>query len=157
MAISVGDLGPVGLMKAIVNTFLAMAAVGIVLTWPEEFGTAKSLTELGVGLFFVCGAIEWAFRGWHKEMATKISESNRALVASGVLHLPYARQRLVVAETALAENGMAINNDNGDLSVRCFDAKQLEEVKRALQDPSHDPTRNPRIVSEAGLIFRPRP
>jgi hypothetical protein len=60
MAISVGDLGPVGLMKAIVNTFLAMAAVGIVLTWPEEFGTAKSLTELGVGLFFVCGAIEWA-------------------------------------------------------------------------------------------------
>jgi len=76
------DLGPIGMVKSLVNAGLITGAVAIVLTWRDEFGSAASIMGVfGVALV-ACAIVEWIFRGYHKELADQVRASEERIKAS---------------------------------------------------------------------------
>lgn len=72
MQIDPKDLGPIGVVKSIVNAGLITGAVGIVLTWPGEFTSATSIGGLAIVAFGACAIVEWVFIGHHREIADQV-------------------------------------------------------------------------------------
>lgn len=77
--VSPKDLGWVGMLKALVQAGLALGAVGIVLSWPKEFGTAASLGGLFVALAGAFATVEWLTRSWYEEQVKRIQRGEEAV------------------------------------------------------------------------------